>query len=187
MGTSGFFMTAGGNAQRLLLVTARHVVFTSKRRRRNRHFECIDDNRRYVMLFGGDSFHGYLEFIKAEITHKKALADTREQDFRALVGDGDPVADKERQEAQVKINKARKELGRLCKFYNDICTRWDTLESQVIGHIILSPPLASALGVMDIPRTGLLWRSMPPRSTPATSTGMPSTSVPTSQKKIFFG
>ncbi|KAJ7226228.1 hypothetical protein C8J57DRAFT_1093524, partial [Mycena rebaudengoi] len=53
-GTGGFFITEGGNTERLLLVTARHVIFPDE----NKHFERkYDSQRRYnVRLFGDVAF-----------------------------------------------------------------------------------------------------------------------------------
>jgi hypothetical protein len=69
-----FFLTADGDTERILLITAHHVLFTSERRSRNKHFECKKDNRHNAMIFSGASFANFHESIRAEIKGKRQFS-----------------------------------------------------------------------------------------------------------------
>ncbi|KAF8957093.1 hypothetical protein BDZ97DRAFT_120014 [Flammula alnicola] len=125
-GTGGFFITEGGNTERLLLVTARHVVFTPGENK-NKHFE---------------PFNKYLESIKAEITGTAIVAELQEGRIGAVEGKDNPVANKERQKAQYKLDEAKDAIEELNTLYQNVSTHWATLESRVLGHVILSPPIS---------------------------------------------
>jgi hypothetical protein len=143
-GTGGFFIAEGGNAERLLLVTARHVVFTPDK---NHHFELKNDGRHHrVMLFGDALFNEYLECIQAEIGGKALNVQYQEERLKAIEGKDDPAANKERQKAQVELDEAREAVEQLNSFYQDVSTRWATSESRVLGHVILSPPINAGVG-----------------------------------------
>ncbi|KAL6303779.1 hypothetical protein BKA93DRAFT_898944 [Sparassis latifolia] len=146
-GTGGFFITEGGNTERLLLVTARHVVFTPDKNE-NKHFECKNDSqRRYnVTLFGDAAFNKYVESIKAESGGKALIAQYQERRIRAIEGKNDPAANKERQKAQAELDDAREAMEELNTFYQDVSTHWATPESRVLGHVILSPPINVGVG-----------------------------------------
>ncbi|KAH7906810.1 hypothetical protein BJ138DRAFT_1117251 [Hygrophoropsis aurantiaca] len=140
-GTGGFFIVEGGNTDsgRLLLVTARHVVFPPDIYA-NTHFDFLRNNdagtqpRERVTLFSDITFNKYLESIKAEIAEKKSDARRRERRIRAI-GEGDyPAADTARKEALADT------------FYQDVFTHWATPESRVLGHVILSPPINVGVG-----------------------------------------
>ncbi|KAH9986587.1 hypothetical protein BJV77DRAFT_965122 [Russula vinacea] len=91
-GTGGFFITEGGNAERLLLVTARHVIFTPDN---NKHFEHKDGSQgRYnVMLFGDVAFNKYLESIKDKI-RSAAFTSSFMRDVLGRLKDGRPDVSK---------------------------------------------------------------------------------------------
>jgi hypothetical protein len=147
-GTGGFFISEGGNTKRLLLVTARHVVFTSPDKSKNNHFEHKNDSqhRHNVMLFSDASFNEYLESIQAEIGKKAISADINERRIAWAEGKDDPVANEERHQAQVELNEAREAVEQLNSFYQDVSKRWATPESRILGHVILSPPINVGVG-----------------------------------------
>ena len=141
-GTAGFFISEGGNTERLLLVTARHVVFTSPD---NSHFEHKDDSqlRHNIMLFGDASFNEYLESIQAKIKDEARYSQIQERCIMAIEGKDNPAEKEKRQE---ELNKTREAVEGLNAFYQDISTRWATSESRVLGHVILSPPINVGVG-----------------------------------------
>ncbi|KAF8480479.1 hypothetical protein DFH94DRAFT_480227 [Russula ochroleuca] len=140
-GTGGFFIAEGGNAERLLLVTARHVIFTPDKD--NKHFEHKNDSQsRYnVTLFGDVAFKKYLEFIKAEIEGKAINAEHQVGRMRVAEGNDDPRAKEVWQDAQHRLEKEREVMEELIPFYEDVSTRWATQESRLLGHVVLSPPI----------------------------------------------
>jgi hypothetical protein len=147
-GTAGFFIAEGGNTERLLLVTARHIVFTSPDKRKNNHFERKNNSQRRhnVMLFSDDSFNNHVEYIEAKIRGNAVTVEFQERRIRMVEGKDDPAANKERQKAEVELDEAKKAMEQLNSFYQDISTRWATSESRVLGHVILSPPIGVGIG-----------------------------------------
>ncbi len=141
-GTGGFFITEGGSTERLLLVTARHVVFTPDKND-NKHFEYKNDSQhRYnVTLFSDAAFNKYLGSIQVEIEDKAFMAQYQERRIRAFEGKDDPAANRARQSAQTGLDKVRKGMEKLKTFYQDVSTHWATSESRILGHVILSPPI----------------------------------------------
>jgi hypothetical protein len=146
-GTAGFFITEGGNTKRLLLVTARHVIFTPDKSENN-HFERKNNSQpRYnVMLFSDGLFNKHLESIQAEIEGKVLIAQFQERRIKVIEGKDDPAANKEHQMAQVELGEMREAMELLNTFYQDVSTRWATSESRVLGHVILSPPINVGVG-----------------------------------------
>jgi hypothetical protein len=146
-GTGGFFISESGNTKRLLLVTARHVVFTLNEsqdtlfKRKNG-----SQPRHNVTLFGDAAFSTYLESIKAEIGDKAVIAEHQEGRIKAVAGRDDPAAIKERRRAQYELDEARVAMEDLNTFYKDVSSRWATPESRLLGHVILSPPISVGAG-----------------------------------------
>ena len=146
-GTGGFFITEGGNTDRLLLVTARHVVLAPNENE-NMHFKHMNNGqpRHDVVLFGDVAFKKYLKFVQDEIRGKSFLADYNERRIRAVEGKDDQAADRERQDAQRELDEAMKAMEELKPFYPDVSTRLATPESRILGHVVLSPPIKFGVG-----------------------------------------
>ncbi|KAH8111892.1 hypothetical protein DFH11DRAFT_1707064, partial [Phellopilus nigrolimitatus] len=144
-GTGGFFVAEGegGNTERLLLVTARHVLFPPDKNK-NELFERTNDSQpRYnVSLFSDVAFNTYLKSIKATIEDKVFLTQHYERCIRAVEGKDNPEANRERQKAQAKLDEAQEATEKLDAFYQDVSTRWAAPESRVLGHVVLSPPIS---------------------------------------------
>ncbi|CAA7262387.1 unnamed protein product [Cyclocybe aegerita] len=149
-GTGGFFITEGGNTERLLLVTARHVIFTPDMDE-NKHLERTDDREPgyNVMLFGDTAFNKYLEVIKNEIRGQESNADYYDQCIAELEGRDDPEASKERQRAQDRLLAAKEAMEALNPFYQNVATQWATPDSRILGQVILSPPINAGEGYTE--------------------------------------
>ncbi|KAH7910997.1 hypothetical protein BJ138DRAFT_1126399 [Hygrophoropsis aurantiaca] len=147
-GTAGFFMVEDGVPERLLLVTARHVVFPPHKNEMNEHFEHKNDSqhRHNVTLFGDSGFPKYLECIKSKIEEKEFDAKLREEGMRAAGTRDDLEANAVRKKAQAELDDAREAMKWLSTFHGDVVTRWATPESRVLGHVILSPPTKPSAG-----------------------------------------
>jgi hypothetical protein len=61
-------------------------------------------------------------------------------------GKDDPIANEERQKAQVELNEAMEATEPLNTFYQDVSTCWATSESCVLGYVIISPPINVGVG-----------------------------------------
>ncbi|KAI0255840.1 hypothetical protein BJV78DRAFT_1273361 [Lactifluus subvellereus] len=146
-GTGGFFITEGGNTERLLLVTARHVVFTPNKCE-NRLFEHknASQRRHNVTLFGAVAFNKYLESIQAEIGAKAIIANLCERRIKAIEGKDDAAAVRARQKLEAELNEANEAIGALDSLYQDVSTRWATPKSRVLGHVILYPHINVGIG-----------------------------------------
>jgi hypothetical protein len=146
-GTGGFFISEGGNTERLLLVTARHIVFKPDKNK-NTHFEHKNNSQRHynVTLFGNAAFNKYLESTQTKIRHKTIITQYHERHIRDIEGRNDPVTNRDRQEIQAKLDNTKKAIDRLNDFYKDVSTQWATEDSRVLGHVILSPPIGIDIG-----------------------------------------
>ncbi|THV02724.1 hypothetical protein K435DRAFT_836237 [Dendrothele bispora CBS 962.96] len=146
-GTGGFFVTEGADTKRLLLITARHVVFTPDMDD-NEHFEHRDNSecRHNVTVFGNTGFERYLESIQTEIEGQTFMIKHQEGRIRAVEGKNDPLANKKRQKAQFALEEAKEAVEELKTFYQDVSTQWATPESRVLGHVVLSPPISVNVG-----------------------------------------
>ncbi|KAI0250101.1 hypothetical protein BJV78DRAFT_1222725 [Lactifluus subvellereus] len=146
-GTGGLFIAKGGKPERLLLVTACHVIFTPDKEK-NEHFERKNNSQRRhdVMLFGDAAFKKYLESIQVKIKGKGVMAEYHARRVKAVEGWDDPEANEERENAQTMSVEAEKAMELLSTFYKDVLARWATTESRVFGHVILSPPINAGVG-----------------------------------------
>ncbi|KAG8703591.1 hypothetical protein FRC08_002747 [Ceratobasidium sp. 394] len=146
-GSGGFFITEGENTKRLLLVTARHVVF-SPDKNKNNHFEHKDDSqpRHNVTLFGDVAFNKYLDSILDEIGGQAIVTELQERCIKAVEGMDDLEANEERRAAQKELRQATEAMEKLNVFYQGVSTHWATRESRLLGHVILSPPISVGLG-----------------------------------------
>ncbi|KAH8111913.1 hypothetical protein DFH11DRAFT_556970 [Phellopilus nigrolimitatus] len=145
VGSGGFFIAEGEgrNAERLLLVTARHVAFPVNENE-NELFECKNDSqpRHNVILFSDAAFNTYLESLETEIGGKTTLTEYYEGRIKAVKNKDDPAANRERQTVQAAVNEAQEARARLSAFYQYVSTQWAAPESRVLGHVVLSPPIS---------------------------------------------
>ena len=134
-GSSGFYLGEGGDSERLLLVTARHVLFLPSE---NEHFECraTSQTRRNVVLMSNQSFQDPLDLIDRNI---KMQATNVDYETRRVENQKGALA-------QMRLDEAKAVLGELQKFYLDLKTYWATESSRTLGHVIFSPPILVGAG-----------------------------------------
>ena len=144
-GTGGFFITAGGDTKRLLLVTTRHVLFPSDTSTNTLFRHKKSQPRQNVTLFSGSAFSAYLESIQAEIEDRADTIGSLGDFIRATArrAEKEEVAKAEQQEAQHKLDKLMRAKTALDTFYDEVSSRWATPESRLLGHVIFSPPLST--------------------------------------------
>jgi hypothetical protein len=84
-GSGGFFITEDGNTKRLLLITARHVIFPPDQNE-NKHFKHNNDNQdcHNVLLFSDTAFTKYLKSIKDKIRDQEVLAEYQQRCIRSV-------------------------------------------------------------------------------------------------------
>ncbi|KAH8981224.1 hypothetical protein EDB86DRAFT_447202 [Lactarius hatsudake] len=141
-GTGGFFLSEGSGSKRLLLVTARHVVFPLDKDK-NKLFErkSSSERRHDIVMFSDESFKQYLVSIKEKIRVQGFNVDYLKWCMESKAGRDDAKA-KEDHEAQRQLDKAEASVVALTAFYHEVSTHWATEESRVLGHVIFSPPIA---------------------------------------------
>ncbi|KIK65005.1 hypothetical protein GYMLUDRAFT_82987 [Collybiopsis luxurians FD-317 M1] len=133
-GTAGFFVTVGRNNKKLLLVTARHVVFPPGTNE--------SQPRHNVALFGSAKFDEYFESIQTAIKDKEFTANYNQRRIKAVEGRDGAVA-KRAQTGLDEANEAKKELG---AFEQYVKSHWAALDNRVLGHVTLSPPIKHGVG-----------------------------------------
>ncbi|KAF9483415.1 hypothetical protein BDN70DRAFT_771829, partial [Pholiota conissans] len=140
-GTGGFFILEGTNTEKLLLVTARHVVFPPDRYK-NELFTQKDSSqlRHNVMLLGDMAFNAYLGSIKSEIRHREYMVETYERHLKELAEKDAPKVKVD--DTLSSLEHAKNVVKRLNIFHDDVQTNWATPESRILGHVILSPPIS---------------------------------------------
>ena len=142
-GTSGFFLTEGGRNDRLLLVTARHVVF-GQDKNNNNHFRHKNNSqpRHNITLFGQQSFKNYRESISTEIADKKFIVKHWEkQCLSSIESTNNPTVSMEQKGVETELEQARDAIEELEKFNCDVATGWVSSENRILGHVVLSPPI----------------------------------------------
>ena len=134
-----------------------------------------DSQRRYnVMLFSNVAFNKYLESTRAEIRGKALTAEYHEEHIRAVEGEDDTAANKEREGAQTALEEAWKAMEQPVIFYEDVSTHWATPESRLRGHDILFTPTNVGVGRERLTEDWAIIEIDASKSTRAISTTMPS-------------
>lgn len=184
-GTGGFFITEGQNADRLLLVTARHVIFPPDNNE-NKLFERKTDNQRRhnVRLLGDAAFKNYLKSIATEIRRKANMTEHHQDRIKCTEGKDDSEANVKRQDAQAQLKRAIKAVELLNTLNQDILTHWAAPENRILGHVILSPPISIGSGSENYTEDWAVIEIDAPRSMRAISKAMPSTSATASHPQI---
>ncbi|KAJ3552674.1 hypothetical protein NM688_g4028 [Phlebia brevispora] len=141
-GTGGFFLSEGGNTNRLLLVTARHVVFPPQRGF-HAHYETNNprQRRRDVLLFGDSAFVTYVESLQSAIGRSMMTASIYEERLGELETEFGKKVDAERKQAEAEVAEANKTREALEALYEDVSTFWQSRASRQLGRVILSPPI----------------------------------------------
>ncbi|KAK0214038.1 hypothetical protein IW262DRAFT_292361 [Armillaria fumosa] len=145
-GTGGFFMTEG-DSKKLLVVTARHVVFPTNKGP-NSKFERKSGSqpRVNVLLLGDTSYQELLASILTRIRRLGVIVEHEERLVKAAEGKDDQVAKEARENAQRALDEANKTIRALSAFYQDVEKKWNTHASRVLGRVVLSPPISLGTG-----------------------------------------
>jgi hypothetical protein len=131
-GTGGLFLAEGGNNKKLLLLTARHVVYPPNKSHNNSQRD--------------EAFKTYLKSIDEKKTEFTSSIEHQELRIRLMKTRDDPEVEIDVQIAEQVLEMTRKTLISLNGFYKDVSTRWDTPESRLLGHVVLSPPISVGAG-----------------------------------------
>jgi len=144
-GSSGFFLNEGGDRNRLLLVTARHVVFPLTE---NNCFEHRSNSQPYhkVLILSPITFRQHIASIQKLVKDQDIVINYNSRRIKHMEGKEDAAAIKLRADAQSKVEMATATATALDEFVNYLLTNWRTDDNRVLGHVIFSPPIALGVG-----------------------------------------
>ncbi|KAK7447031.1 hypothetical protein VKT23_014244 [Stygiomarasmius scandens] len=134
-GTGGLFITESGKPNKLLLLTARHVVFAPDSKQNELFEHNVSQARHNVMLFGKAGFQKYLDSINDEIDIQEDRAEVYEAQMTRIVDKDDLET------CQAALNGTKKAVEALKTFHHYIETNWTNPENRVLGDVVLSPPI----------------------------------------------
>lgn len=156
-GTGGLYLREGGERDRVLLLTARHVVLPPSEYR-DELYEHKTNNispgsRREVILLGNKAFQSALQSIVDKLDteicrvdhYKKSLEKLRTASWKAFWGRDVKISD-EREWLDHGIATAQRLIEKLDKFYTEITRFWTLEKDRILGHVVHSPPLFSGTG-----------------------------------------
>ncbi|EGO23607.1 hypothetical protein SERLADRAFT_416027 [Serpula lacrymans var. lacrymans S7.9] len=149
-GTGGFFMAEGNDSDKLLLITARHVVLPLNQGP-NDMFERRNESkpRFNVILLGKEAYDDYLASIKARIGGYTFIVEHAKQRIKAVEGQDNEGGTVECKEAQDNIDRAEKAMEALYTFYDIVEKKWASEASRILGHVVCSPPIRLGAGTAD--------------------------------------
>lgn len=142
-GTGGFFMMEGGTRNRLLLITARHVVLPLDRYKNSKFEYKNSSQRRFnILLPGDDAYKSCLASIETQINEQQYMIQHWGLRLEKLKGRDDFDAD----EIRGQIEASKKAVETLSTFYQDVKNDWVDTADRVLGHIVFSPPMSLGAG-----------------------------------------
>jgi len=142
----GFFFDEGGDGKRLLLATARHVVFPQGD---NNLFEHKSESqcRHNVLVLSEASLQQHLASIQDEIrTEDNIVRPIYTERIERVAGKEDDEAIAKREDAQRGLRKVEAKVKGLTAFHRELSTHWATKNTRILGHVIFSPPIAVGAG-----------------------------------------
>ena len=154
-GTGGIYLAEGGDSKKVLLVTARHVLFPPNDGP-NIDYSRTNTSapRRNVLLLGTKAFDNFLDSIKIRIGRHGIMVERHERQIEKLQAkvageDKEDVekATKQLEKAQRLLDDAREAIQALEEFYDESKKKWSKPSQRVLGHIARSPPITPGAGI----------------------------------------
>lgn len=146
-GTGGFFIFDPRYPGKFFLVTARHVVVCINRDD-NELVEYTDTSqpRRKVLLFSDPAVEKHLTVIESEIRGREMNIMLLEKRLEAAKQLEAKYAEVEREGVDWQLKGAKRAIEVLQKFLPDATRDWKDRKNRIIGHVVLSPPIAFNVG-----------------------------------------
>ena len=146
-GTAGLFFTDPLQPGKLYLLTTRHVVFHPENHP-NELYEYRDTNmpRKNVLLMGDEAFEKYIKAIESEIGGKNIIINQLERRLECTKELAEEDAKTEREQVGPQLDQMKTAIDALKKILVDINRDWKKREQRILGHIVLSPPIAFNVG-----------------------------------------
>jgi hypothetical protein len=150
-GTGGLYLAEGGDSKRVLLVTARHVLFPPNEGPNVGYARTnISAPRRNVLLLGTKAFNDLLESIKIRVGGHAIKVGVYERRIKFLqdmkAGEDKDDVEEAMRETQWLLDKAMKATEALRIFYHEVEKEWSQPRQRVLGHIVRSPPITPSAG-----------------------------------------
>ena len=155
-GTGGFYLAEGGDSEKVLLVTARHVLFPPNEGVNVDYDYSRITTRvppRNVFLLGTEAFNDLLKSTKIEIGGHGIMAEcyTRWiEELKELDASKDErkrlEATVRREEYQEKLEKGNKAMEALNEFHREVNTTWRHPKRRILGHVVHSPRITFGAG-----------------------------------------
>ena len=137
-GTGGLYLRKGGKHNRVLLLTARHVVLPLSEHRNELYSRINKSSPRHeVLLLGSKAYQDAVTSITDKIEDELIMVDHYKNVLRHLGGDADTLE---------KLVKAERTIETLKKFHSEITSFWSTQDQRVLGRILYSPPISLGTG-----------------------------------------
>lgn len=146
-GSLGLFFINGSDTTIIYFLTARHVAFPEAACSNNELYKYTGENqsRRDVTIFGEHGIVEHLNNIRIRIEEADNTAKRHQHRINTLEGKDDNTV-KERKEAETEIAKLQEASEALKRFREHVSNSLHDIQSRTIGYIILSPPIAFAVG-----------------------------------------
>ncbi|VDC03067.1 unnamed protein product [Peniophora sp. CBMAI 1063] len=145
-GTGGFFVTDLDDPGRILLVTARHAIFSPEEDDGTlyRHTEGSERPPCLVQLFADDAFERHKEFLQEMIQKYRGFIDIQSSSIKRFDGRTDQAAIEARRYCEHDVGNARRMLSELDAISKFVETFGEG--DRVLGHVVLSPPIGYNIG-----------------------------------------
>ena len=147
-GTGGIYLAEGGYSKKVLLVTARHVLFPPDDGP-NVGYAHTNSSAppRNVLLLGTKAFDNFLDSIKTKIRGQHVMVDFYERQIEMLrsgkSGYSEEDVENELKNALRLLPEAREAIKALEKFQGEVEEEWRRPRHRVLGHIARSPPIST--------------------------------------------
>lgn len=143
-GTGGLYLAEGGDSEKILLVTARHVLFPPNEEP-DVDYACTEPSapRRDVLLLGTRAFDNLDESVKKRIRRNTFMVEYYE---RCVEESQAREAARELKGNQCLLDNAIKAIKVLEEFHDEVKKNWSLPSQRILGHIARSPPITLGAG-----------------------------------------
>ena len=129
--------------KRFLLLTACHVVFWQDENTNNELFVHKNDQPHFdVLLFGNEAFNECCQSTTNKILIEEEVVGRHKRKLRWIEKIDDLGAKKEHQSLLATLNRWQRAWSNSKNSYNGVSNHWATLESCILEHVVLLPPIS---------------------------------------------
>jgi hypothetical protein len=149
-GTGCLYLREGGERNRVLLLTTRHVVLPPSKFPNDTYTrKTTGSPPREVILLGSKAYQNALKSIMNNIGCKTIMLDHYKGEIEglgeAVVGE-DTARANAREEFKRMLVKAEESIGTLKKFHGKITRFWSVEDRRILGHVLHAPPISVGTG-----------------------------------------